>query len=74
MRNELYQSICSDCGLSHAPENRRRLIARMRDVGATVAEIKTEFSCFYGLGHRTAGERRLYRDLMAIRASRKVIR
>lgn len=58
---------CIDCGLSHTPKNRQRLIARMVEVGATPTEIQAEYSCFYPSGRRGGGERRLYRDLAAIK-------
>lgn len=53
--------ICADCGLSHIPKNRQRLIAKMKEVGATPTEIQAEYSCFY------PGQRMLYRDLAAIK-------
>lgn len=55
--------LCTACGNSHEPANRRRLIRPMLD--ETAADIAAEWSCFYP--PTSAGERRLYRDIRAIR-------
>lgn len=59
--------ICSQCGHSHAPENRRRLIKPMRD--AEPIDIADAWPCFYayeGKWGESSAARLLYRDLAAL--------
>lgn len=61
--------ICGDCGNSHEPEERQRLIRRMVLDGATAGEVVEEWSCFYAGG---SGYERACRDAKAIRGMAKV--
>lgn len=63
MTDERVYGICLECGHSHAPPNRRRLIRPMADQGTP--EIRAAWPCFYPPG--VVAERRLFRDLAAIR-------
>lgn len=60
-REKSTPAICPDCGYSHAPEERQRLIARMVRDGLTAPEIAEAWPCFYP-DVRTA-----YRDAKAVR-------
>lgn len=60
--------LCTACGHSHAPKNRRRLIRPMVD--GPSADIAAEWPCFYpDVSKGSAAERRLYRDIAAVRAT-----
>lgn len=65
-RSEAEQTygICLECGRSHAPENRQRLIAPMQHLPRE--EIREAWPCFYPDGSEAVGQR-LRRDLEAIR-------
>lgn len=55
--------ICVECGHSHKPENRARLIRRAVLGGASHEDIAAEWSCFYaGWAPNNAADRRIYRD------------
>lgn len=59
--------VCVECGYSHAPEDRQRLVARMASLPPT--DIMEAWPCFYRDDQvwRGAGYQRLMRDLAAIR-------
>jgi hypothetical protein len=66
--------ICVDCGYSHQPEDRQRIVARMK--GADPMDIAEAWPCFYGPRdhehdlewRHTAGYRSLMRDLACLRS------
>jgi len=66
--------ICVDCGYSHQPEDRQRIVARMK--GADPMDIAEAWPCFYGPKdhehdlewRHTAGYRSLMRDLACLRS------
>lgn len=61
------RAFCPDCGHSHTPENRQRIIARM-DLSDPEA-IREAWPCFYGTEPgQSSGMRKLHRDLAEIRA------
>lgn len=60
--------ICTQCGYSHLPKNRRRLITRMVIQGVKTRTIKLAWSCFYPHRRKNdASDRRLWRDIAAIK-------
>lgn len=63
-RSDAMPEICASCGLSHAPADRRRVLARM--LPCTYSEFCEAWPCFYSDG--VNGERRFYRDVEAIKA------
>ena len=56
--------VCTDCGASHAPEDRQARLARL--LPAEAADLHEALPCYYPIGE--VGDRRLYRDLAAIGA------
>ena len=66
------EEICTQCGMSHAPANRQRLITRMYLEGLPSDQIKKAWPCFYSFDYTDeAAERRFYRDIEAIKTSTK---
>lgn len=64
--------ICTQCGHSHKPRNRQKLIARMVREGLPAREIKEEWSCFYPhVVVNDPADRRLFRDIAAIKKKEK---
>lgn len=57
--------ICPTCGLSHAPSDRRRVVARM--LPASFAEVHTAWPCLYE--NTNTGYMRFLRDRRAIEAT-----
>lgn len=55
--------LCLRCGMSHARENRLRLVRPTRDLSA--GEVREAWPCFYPPGD--AGEQQLFRDLREVR-------
>lgn len=61
-RSAAMPEICSTCGMSHAPADRQRVLAR--HLPCTHAEVLDVWPCFYSDGD--AGARRFYRDVEAL--------
>lgn len=60
--------ICTQCGHSHKPANRQKLIKRMVLEGLQAREIKEAWPCFYPhTGINDAADRRLFRDIGIIK-------
>lgn len=59
-------NICPGCGFSHAPEDRRQLIARYESL--KLEAIREAWPCFYP--NTKAGLRKLHRDLAVIRSAK----
>ena len=60
--------ICTQCGYSHAFENRRRNIARMVVQEVNAWAIKQAWPCFYPhVKFNDAADRRLFRDIAAVK-------
>ena len=60
--------VCTACGSSHKPENRRRLIKRMVHHGVDARTIKEAWPCFYP--HEIecdAADRALFRDIADVK-------
>jgi RNase P subunit RPR2 len=61
--------VCADCGHSHATEKRLRIVLAL--LPSSFQDIRDLHRCFYGDWADKTGERRLYRDLRALRAVSK---
>ena len=61
------EEICGSCGQSHHQERR---IAWLTRIDADKEDIIDAQPCWYGGGPRSAGERRYYRDMTALRQRR----
>ncbi len=58
--------LCTGCGSSHAPEERRARLARL--LPAESSALREALPCLYGGPSHSTGERALYRDLGALGA------
>lgn len=72
VRDSVETGVCVQCGYSHAPEERFRLIRRqaLADYPLPVRRrlIQELWPCFYPHGY--IGERQVYRDIHAVEATR----
>ena len=64
--------ICPDCGYSHEPANRQRLIKRMVLEGFEARPIKLRWPCFYPhIKTNDAADRKVHRDINAVKEKEK---
>lgn len=60
--------LCTQCGYSHLPKNRRRNIERMVTEGVAARTIKDAWPCFYPhVKISDASDRRLFHDIAAVK-------